>query len=111
MILLPGNGWAGAGNFITSGSADALSSVVDFDGSTNKLIFDVHKYLDADGSGTSTVCTGDQIDSAFRPLAQWLRCHGRQAMLTETGGSSDTSCLTHMCSAVKFLNANSDGKA
>lgn len=37
-------------------------------------------------------------------------CNGRQAILSETGGSSDPSCLTYLCSAVSFLNANSNGK-
>jgi endoglucanase len=110
MILLPGNGWTGAGTFISDGSGPALATVTDWDGTTNKLVFDVHKYLDADGSGTHTICVGDQISSAFAPLAQWLRCNGRQALLSEIGGSNDQSCLTYMCSAISFLNANSDGK-
>ncbi|CAA7268395.1 unnamed protein product [Cyclocybe aegerita] len=58
-ILLPGNNWTSAATFVSSGSADALSRVVDFDGSKHNLIFDVHKYLDADNSGMhESVCLG-----------------------------------------------------
>ncbi|KUJ24202.1 endoglucanase [Mollisia scopiformis] len=108
LILLPGNDWTGAGTFVTDGSGPALQSVTNPDGSYTNLIFDVHKYLDSDGSGTGTICVGDQVSTAFAPLAQWLRCNGRQAILSETGGSSDPTCLTYLCSAVSFLNANSD---
>lgn len=110
MILLPGDGWTGAETFVSSGSGPVLASIVNPDGSYTNLIFDVHKYLDFDGSGGNTVCVGDQVATALAPLAQWLRCNGRQAMLTETGGSSDSSCLIFVCSMVAFLNANSDGK-
>jgi endoglucanase len=78
-----------------SGSAAALNTVVNPDGSFTNLIFDVHKYLDSDNSGQSTQCTTNNIDGAFAPLAQWLRCHGRQAMNTETGGGNTQSCETY----------------
>ncbi len=110
MILLPGNDWTSALSFVTDGSGPALQSVVNLDGSFTNLIFDVHKYLDSDGSGTGTICVGDEVQAAFAPLASWLRCNGRQALLSETGGSSDPTCLTYMCSAIAYLNANSDGE-
>jgi endoglucanase len=70
MILLPGNNWTSAATFISNGSADgepemnfvlhlttlfftALKKVVNPDGSVTNLIFDVHKYLDSDNSGTN----------------------------------------------------------
>jgi len=54
MILLPGNNFTSAEKFVSNGSADALSKVVNLDGSIDNLIFDVHKYLDSDNSGTHT---------------------------------------------------------
>ena len=53
LILLPGNDYTSAGTFISNGSADALSKVVNPDGSVTDLIFDVHKYLDSDNSCVS----------------------------------------------------------
>ncbi len=52
MILLPGNNWASASAFVSSGSASALHKVVNLDGSKDNLVFDVHQYLDSDRSGT-----------------------------------------------------------
>jgi hypothetical protein len=81
IILLPGNGYSSATAFVSDGSAAALSKIKNLDGSLTNLVFDVHQYLDADGSGTSPDCVGDSINSAFAPLAQWLRCNDRQALV------------------------------
>ncbi|KAG8924729.1 Endoglucanase EG-II [Tulasnella sp. 417] len=107
-ILLPGNNWTSAQTFVSSGSAAALSQVKNLDGSITNLIFDVHKYLDSDNSGTHAECTTDNIQSSFLPLAQWLRCNGRQAFLSETGGGNVQSCVTYMCAQLSFIKHNSD---
>jgi endoglucanase len=108
MILLPGNDYTSAGSFISDGSAAALLGVKNPDGSTTNLIFDVHKYLDSDNSGTSTTCVTNNIDTAFAPLAQWLRCNGRQALNTETGGGNTASCVTYLSQQLAFVSQNSD---
>jgi endoglucanase len=108
MILLPGNGWTGAATFVSSGSLAALLPITNLDGSKTNLIFDVHKYLDTDGSGTHTDCVTNNINEAFAPLATALRNEGRQAILSETGGGNTQSCVKYMCEQIAFLNANSD---
>jgi len=108
MILLPGNNWTSAGTFVSGGSADALNRVSNPDGSTTNLIFDVHKYLDSDNSGTHSDCVTNNISDAFAPLAQWLRCHSRKAFNTETGGGNVNSCISYLSQQFAFLNANSD---
>lgn len=109
ILLLPGNNYTSAGTFISSGSADALKTVVNLDGSTTNLVFDVHKYLDSDNSGTNAECVTNNIDDAFAPLAQWLRCNGRMAFNTETGGGNTASCAQYLCEQIAFQKANSDG--
>ncbi|KAL7807423.1 endoglucanase EG-II [Trichoderma gracile] len=107
-ISLPGNDWQSAAAFISDGSAAALSQITNPDGSTTNLIFDVHKYLDSDNSGTHAECTTNNIDGAFAPLATWLRQNNRQAILTETGGGNVQSCIQDMCQQIQYLNENSD---
>lgn len=102
-ISLPGNDWQSAGSVISDGSAAALSTVKNPDGSTTNLIFDVHKYLDSDNSGTHPECVKNNIDDAFAPLATWLRQNKRQAILTETGGGNTASCQTYMCQQIAYL--------
>jgi endoglucanase len=106
-ILLPGNEWTHASAFISNGSGAALNKVTNLDGSTTDLIFDVHQYLDSDGSGTHTACTTNNVD-AFNTLGAWLQTNKRQAILTETGGSSETSCLTALCEQFDAMNKYSD---
>ncbi|KAJ7201603.1 endoglucanase [Mycena pura] len=109
IILLPGNNWTSAQTFVSNGSADALKKVVNPDGSITNLIFDVHKYLDFDNSGTNPECVTNNIEDSWAPLAQWLRCNGRQAFNTETGGGYNTaSCMEFMCQQIAFQAQNSD---
>lgn len=102
LILLPGTGYTNAGGFSSDGSGDALISVVNNDGTTDNLIFDVHQYLDSDASGTSTECTSDGT-SGLTTLATWLRSVDRQALLSETGGGNTDSCVTDLCAQFDFM--------
>ncbi|KAI4261575.1 MAG: hypothetical protein L6R42_003226 [Xanthoria sp. 1 TBL-2021] len=107
-ILLPGNGYTSAGTFVSSGSAKALLRVKDADGSTDKLIFEVHKYLDEDNSGTHLDCVSNNID-AFEDLTKFLKDNKRQAILAEVGGGPSTkSCLKNVCELLSYLNDNDD---
>lgn len=106
LILLPGTNKAALGGF-DSYSGWALSRVQDPDGSTDKLIFDVHTYLDKDTSGGYAECEHDQTDN-LGYQATWLRQNGRQAFLTETGGGNTDSCVRDMCAQLSYMNDNAD---
>ncbi|KAK0661884.1 Endoglucanase EG-II [Lasiodiplodia hormozganensis] len=107
MILLPGTDFSAAGSFPTN-SAGALAGVRDTDGTTTKLVFDVHQYLDAERTGTHTECARDGLDDGLKPLANWLRANGRKAFLTETGGGNTGSCSQHVCAELDWMNYNTD---
>ncbi|OAG10577.1 cellulase-domain-containing protein [Paraphaeosphaeria sporulosa] len=107
MILLPGTDYTSAGTFVAN-SGPALLKVTDSDGTTSKLIFDVHRYLDSDNSGTNAECVTDHVADTFVPLATWLRTNKRQAILSEVGGGNTASCQTDVCAAIASLNQNSD---
>ena len=92
VILIPGSSWSGAAQLPTEAGPQLLG-VTDPAGGTSKLVFDVHKYLDSDGSGTHTTCVTDNV-SAFQSLVNWLKQNNRQAILSETGGGSTSSCAT-----------------
>jgi endoglucanase len=91
LILLPGNDFTGAQTFVSNGSAGNLSTVHNLDGTNTSLIFDVHKYLDSDGSGTHTDCVSNHITDTFMPLATFLTANKRTAILSETGGGNTAS--------------------
>ena len=77
-------------------------TVTNPDGSTTNLIFDVHKYLDSDNSGSHAECVANNVD-VFTTLASWLRSNQRQALLSETGGRNTQSCETYLCQEVAYL--------
>ncbi|KAM7189868.1 glycoside hydrolase family 5 protein [Rhypophila sp. PSN 637] len=105
MILIPGNDWTSAQAFPTK-SGPTLLKVKNPDGSTDGLIFDVHKYLDSDNSGTHTECVTDNVSSAFEPLANWLRENSRQAINSETGGGNTASCQKYLCQQISVPQAS-----
>jgi endoglucanase len=80
-ILMPGSTWSHASALPTE-AGSALAKITDSAGGTDKLIFDVHQYLDSDGSGTSTTCTTDNI-AVMGTLYSWLQSVGnRKAVST-----------------------------
>jgi endoglucanase len=103
MILLPGTDYTSASNFIDNGSGAALMAVTNPGGTTTNLIFDIHKYLDSDNSGSHVECVTNNINSAFSPLATWLRSNKRQAFLSETGGGNVQSCVTYLSQQLAYL--------
>ncbi|KAI0527941.1 endoglucanase 2 [Xylaria bambusicola] len=107
MILLPGTNFDSAATLVSSGSADALLAITNPDGSTDNLLLDIHKYLDEDNSGTHAACTTDNVD-AFTTVAEYLRTKGRKGFISETGASSDASCIPAFCAQNTFINTNSD---
>ncbi|KAG1729718.1 glycoside hydrolase family 5 protein [Suillus lakei] len=108
MILLPGTDYASAETFVSSGSADALGTVRNPDGTFTNLIMDVHKYLDYDNSGTNTACVSNHIEDSWEPLSTWLRANGRQALNTETGGGNVDSCVNYVLQEISYQANQSD---
>ncbi|KAF8898927.1 endoglucanase [Infundibulicybe gibba] len=104
-ILLPGSSWSSAQALPTE-AGPYLLKVTDPAGGTSKLIFDVHKYLDSDNSGTHLDCTTNNID-VLTTLVNWLKANGnRQALLSETGGGNTSSCETDLGAELAFVKAN-----
>lgn len=102
-VLLPGNNYASAAQFVDNGSAAALVKVTNPDGTTDNLVFDVHQYSDSDNSGTNSECVTNNIANAFEPLATWLRTNNRLAFNTESGGGNVASCEQYLCEQYAYM--------
>lgn len=105
-ILLPGSVYSHPSAFL-DGTNNPLLNVKDSDGTTSKLLFDAHQYLDSDGSGTHTTCTTNSV-SVLTSFNSWLASRGRQAILSETGGSSDSSCVTDLSQELNYVKGASN---
>lgn len=102
-ISLPGMGHQSPGYLIAKGDGDVLKQVTNPDGTADNLVFDVHLYLDAKGSGTSRECVTSGIENNWAPLAEWLQENGRLAIVTETGGGDTPSCEKYLCQQLRYL--------
>jgi endoglucanase len=105
-ILIPGSSYSSAQTLPTE-AGPYLLKVTDPAGGVSKLIFDVHKYLDSDNSGTHADCVTDNT-AVLQTLYNWLQTNGRQALLSETGGGNTQSCFTDLKSELAFVKSHSD---
>ncbi len=64
-----------------------LGSLTD---SENKLVYEMHQYLDSDGSGTSATCVSATIGSErLKAATQWLKTNKKLAILGEFAGGAN----------------------
>ncbi|KAI0703463.1 glycoside hydrolase superfamily, partial [Cytidiella melzeri] len=101
-LLLPGSSWSSAEAFPTE-AGPLLVNVTNPSGDNDRLIFDVHKYLDVDNSGQHADCVTNNVD-VLQTLVDFLRENGnRQAILSETGGGNTDSCYTLFEEELRFV--------
>ncbi|KAI9852374.1 MAG: hypothetical protein M1838_000896 [Thelocarpon superellum] len=102
MVLMPSTSYTSAATLVSSGCAASLNGVTNPDGSKTNLVFDVHRYFDGDGSGTSTDCVSANI-ADFQSVADFMHANNRQAFVTEIGGGSTPSCIPIVSQVIDFL--------
>ncbi|EJT46624.1 Endoglucanase 1 [Trichosporon asahii var. asahii CBS 8904] len=105
-IIIPGNSWDNAKVWASGANAPILQ-VTDPAGGVDKLLLDVHKYIDGDGSGTSHECTNNGLDM-LEPLVAYLKQQGRRAIVTEIGGAVTSSCLNYLPQTMKYIAENEE---
>jgi endoglucanase len=67
--------------------------------------FDIHEYLDADFSGTSSVCS-QAAATNLAPLTSWLQEYGFKAMISEFGGANGTECDSYITGIIDYMAQN-----
>jgi endoglucanase len=103
-ILAEGNSWSGA--YVWNTTNNNLAQLTD---SANKLIYEMHQYLDSDNSGTSDVCVSTTIGvNRVIGATAWLRANGKKGILGEFAGGANTQCQTAIKGLLDHLAANSD---
>jgi endoglucanase len=85
---------------------DALSALTDPE---NKIIYEMHQYLDSDGSGTNEDCVNNTIGSSrLESATSWLRSSGKVGILGEFAGGSNTVCEEAVVDMVTYMGDNND---
>ncbi|HEV8292040.1 MAG TPA: cellulase family glycosylhydrolase [Tepidisphaeraceae bacterium] len=119
LVLVPGNAYTGAWTWFQTWygtrNATAMLNIVD---PANNYAYDVHQYLDSDGSGTSaTIFNNDPTIGVQRLTAftDWLKANNRRGFLGEFAvanstigsGASQIGDET-LINMLDYIDANSD---
>ena len=106
LITVPGLDFAGADTWITSDNAGVMIGVAD---SGKNFLFEVHQYLDIDGSGTSQNAVDSTILSQrLGAVTTWARANNARLFLGEFGIANNSTMLAAMIDGVSFMAQNAD---
>lgn len=105
-ILVEGNAYSGAGTWISSGNGDSLVGLTD---PSNNIIYEMHQYLDQDGSGTSADCVSPTIGAErIAAATQWLKDHGKKGIIGEYAGGNNPTCVSAVQNMLRAMAQNTD---
>jgi len=103
LILVPSTYWEHPVNFLSLNAADMIK-ITD---PMNNWSYDVHQYLDFDGSGTHT----DYLDptdavATLSSFTDWLKTNGKTAFLSEIGVTSAAGANASLAAMLQYMHAN-----
>ncbi|KAF1960039.1 endoglucanase precursor [Byssothecium circinans] len=105
-ITPEGNSWSGAWTWVSSGNGASLINLKD---PQNKLIYQMHQYLDVDGSGSHAECVSATIFSErLKAATQWLKDNKKQGFLGEFAAGPNAQCLSALQDGMQYLADNKD---
>ncbi|CEI62377.1 Endoglucanase gh5-1 [Fusarium venenatum] len=103
-IFVEGNQWSGAWSWPDVN--DNMKALTDPE---NKLIYEMHQYLDSDSSGTSPNCVSTSIGvERLQAATKWLRDNKKIGMIGEFAGGPNETCKTAVKNMLDFMKANTD---
>ncbi|KAI5245174.1 glycoside hydrolase [Aureobasidium subglaciale] len=112
-VTVEGNAYTGAWTWTTSQGTDGKTNGetmgVLTDSVDGKLIYQMHQYLDSDGSGTSSTCVSQTIGSErLKAATTWLRENKKIGLVGEFAGAVNSDCEAAVKDLLAFVADNSD---
>ncbi|KAK7723338.1 hypothetical protein SLS57_004532 [Botryosphaeria dothidea] len=105
-ITAEGNSWTGAWTWTTSENGNTMAALTD---PQDKLVYQMHQYLDSDGSGTSETCVSSTIgQERLKAATQWLKDNGKKGLIGEFAGGNNDQCKTAVKGMLSYMKENSD---
>ncbi|KAL2850025.1 glycoside hydrolase superfamily [Aspergillus pseudodeflectus] len=103
-IFVEGNSWTGAWTWVDIN--DNMKALTD---PQDKIVYEMHQYLDTDGSGTSEACVSSTIgEERVTAATEWLRENGKIGIIGEFAGGDNDQCRTAVKGMLDYLESNSD---
>jgi endoglucanase len=76
---------------------------------SDKIVYEMHQYLDSDGSGTSDTCLSSTIGAErIAAATAWLKANNKKGVLGEFAGGANSVCETAVTGLLDALEAASD---
>jgi endoglucanase len=106
LILVPGNAWTGASGWLGDWYGGANGTwMLKIEDPADNYAYEVHQYLDSDGSGSHPEVVSATIGSErLKAFVQWCRDHKKRAFLGEFGtgvGDMQKQAIEDMLSAME----------
>ncbi len=106
-ILVPGSYWDGAWSWTTTDNAAVVGTGVK--DPLKNFAFEVHQYLDIDGSGTHANVVSDTVGvERLTAITQWAQSTGNKLFLGEFGVASDSTSLTALDKMLTYMGQHTD---
>lgn len=103
-IFVEGNSYSGAWTWTTVN--DNLKALTD---PQNKIVYEMHQYLDSDGSGTSDACVSSTIGAErITAATAWLKTNGKVGIIGEFAGGANSQCQSAVKGMLDLMETNSD---
>jgi aryl-phospho-beta-D-glucosidase BglC (GH1 family) len=105
-ITLPGNGYTSAWNWFDNQNDQSMPSVND---PLGRMVYEVHQYLDDNGSGAGTECSSTTAGvDRLKAFTAWLKAQKAKAFLAEFAGPNTVTCKAAVQGLLTHLNQNTD---
>lgn len=91
---------------MSSGTDTAMRELTD---PNDNIIYEMHQYLDSDGSGTSSTCVSTTIgQERLEAATAWLKSNGKNGILGETAAGSNSQCEQAIENMLSYMVSNND---
>jgi endoglucanase len=106
-IFVQGSYWDGGWSWTTSNNAAVIGmGTID---PSNRIVFEVHQYLDSDDSGTHANVVSTTIGvQRLTAITQWAQKNGKKLFLGEIGVASDPTSLTALTNTLAYIRQNNN---
>ena len=97
--------YTGAWTWTSSGNADAM---VDLTDPSDKIVYEMHQYLDSDGPGTPSTCLSSTLGAErLADATTWLQANGKKGILRKFAGGANSVCESVVTGMLDALEAAS----
>ncbi|KAK4508707.1 hypothetical protein PRZ48_002446 [Zasmidium cellare] len=109
-IAVEGNAYTGAWTWTTAQGTDGKTNAETMGNLTdpsNKILYEMHQYLDEDGSGTSEICVSETIGrERLEAATQWLIDNNKSGLLGEYAGGVNPTCQAAIEDMLTLIDRN-----